>query len=124
MRKLIASGHAAGWMCPLKEAEREALFREAERMRAQLDEPASPPEEFPALGNSPEAAPAPCWPNPPLRINQADQENLWRVAYLGAGGRFRSPDRVWLRGPSPIDLRKQAALSQRTLVASVCVQNL
>jgi len=110
MRKVIASGHAAGWMCPLKEEEREALFREAERMQAKLNAPPSPPEEFPVLGSSPEPAPVPCWPNPPLRINEADQENLWRVAYLGAGGRFRSPDRVWLRGPSPLDLRKQVAL--------------
>ena len=124
MRKLIASGHAAGWMCLLKEAEREELFQAAERMRAQLDEPTSPLEEFPALGNSPEPAPAPCWPNPPLRINQVDQENLWRVAYLGAGGRFRSPEAVWLCGPSPIDLRKQVALRQPPLVTSICAQNL
>ena len=124
MRERVASGNWLECMRPLKEHEREALFREAERMRAQLDPPASPPDEFPPLGTAPEPAPALCWVNSPLRINQDDQENLWRVAYLGAGERFRSPEAVWLCGPSPIDLRKQVALRQPPLVTSSCAQNL
>jgi hypothetical protein len=45
------------------------------------------------------------------KINRADQENLWRVAFLGVDDRFGtdngfiSPERVWLSGPSPKELR-------------------
>tara|TARA_B100000927_G_scaffold227634_1_gene187421 strand:- start:109 stop:804 length:696 start_codon:yes stop_codon:yes gene_type:complete len=45
------------------------------------------------------------------RINRIDQEKLWRVAFLGVDDRFGtdnrfiSPERVWLSGPSPKELR-------------------
>ena len=45
------------------------------------------------------------------KVNRVDQENLWRVAFLGIDDRFGSdneflsPERVWLSGPSPKELR-------------------
>ena len=45
------------------------------------------------------------------KVNRVDQENLWRVAFLGVDDRFGtdnqllSPERVWLSGPSPKELR-------------------
>jgi len=46
-----------------------------------------------------------------VKVNRVDQENLWRVAFLGVDDRFGvdnqflSPERVWLTGPSPKELR-------------------
>ena len=132
------TGEDTEWVRPLSEVQREGLFRHAETLKARLHPPPEapsepPPErattwahaslaEFPALGASPidssPVATPPCDAAVP-RINKEDQENLWGVAFLGACERFSEPpERVWwLRGPSPIDLQKRVALSQRERVA-------
>ena len=127
------------WIAPLTEAQREGLLEHADKLKARLVRyrnmelpPPSPPDlfdsavwrphpaDFPALGGSPpkeRGPPRPC-------INKEDQENLWRVAYLGGHKRFLPPEDVWLRGPSPIDLQRQGALRRPPGVALSWVENL
>jgi len=109
------------------------LFRHAEALKGRLQSPLDPANAradalpanarvaaFAVLGTSPAGSPVatpPCDPAVP-RINKEDQQNLWGVAFLGACERFaQPPERVWLRGPSPIDLQKRVALSEPGCVA-------
>ena len=120
------TGDNIKWIRRLTEAQRQGLFRHAEALKARLE--LSLPDladarntEFPALGASPTGSPvatAPCDPIVPC-INQADKENLWGVAFLGACECFAdSPERVWwLRGPSPRDVQERVALSPPEQVA-------
>ena len=78
------------------------------------------PADFPTLSVSPPAVRG----SPLPSINKEDQENLWRVAYLGGHKRFLPPEDVWLRGPSPIDLQREVALRKPPGVALSWVENL
>lgn len=114
----------AEWIRRLTEEQREGLFRHAETLKERLQSPRDPANAhvaaLPVRGTSPASSPVatpPCDPAVP-RINKEDQQNLWGVAFLGACERFsQPPERVWLRGPSPIDLQKRVALSDPECVA-------
>ena len=59
--------------------------------------------EFPALGKSPPTGSPKALQ--PLHINEEDQARLHQVAFLGADKNFEAPEALWLKGPSPIELR-------------------
>ena len=120
------TGENTDWIRPLTEEQREGLFKHAETLKEHLE--SAPPAaaatsapvttgahkflaEFPALGKSPSAGS----PNAlqPLHINEEDQARLHQVAFLGADKNFAAPEALWLKGPSPIELR--ASCGRRAL---------
>ena len=101
------TGENTEWIRPLTEEQREGFFKYSEMLKERLDKAATDPvnaynDAFPALGispsDSPKAAQSP-------HINEEDQARLHRVAFLGADKNFEAPEALWLKGPSPIELR-------------------
>ena len=114
------TGLDKGWIRPLTEEQREGLFKFAETLKQRLEKAATDPveepavdpvttgahdllAEFPALGKSPTAGSPKALR--PLHINEKDQARLHQVAFLGADKNFEAPEALWLKGPSPIELR-------------------
>ena len=39
-------------------------------------------------------------------VHEADQQRLYQVAFLGPAKNFEAPEALWLKGPSPSELRE------------------
>ena len=103
------TGENTDWIRPLTEEQREGLFNYAETLKQRLEKAATDPVEayndaFPALGTSPSDSPK---TGPPQRaqVHEVDQQRLYQVAFLGPAKNFEAPEALWLKGPSPSELR-------------------